>query len=69
MRGIGKSFVSHDYVTHSLDEYVRGYVHTQVVENYFSILKRGLTGVYQYCGKQHLNNDRAKLGIDDITRA
>jgi transposase-like protein len=77
-QSIGKDFASHDYVTHSLDEYVRGDVHTQVVENYFSILKRGLTGVYQHCSKQHLKryiceydfryNNRAKLGIDDTAR-
>jgi transposase-like protein len=77
-KNIGKDFASHDFVTHSIDEYVRGDASTQVVENYFSILKRGLTGVYQHCSKQHLKryvgefdfryNNRAKLGIDDTAR-
>lgn len=53
-RGLGKEFEEHETVRHSLNEYVRGDVHTNVIEGYFSILKRGLTGVYQHCGKPHL---------------
>lgn len=51
---IGRGFASHESVNHSLGEYVRGGAHTNTVEGYFSILKRGLTGVYQHCGPQHL---------------
>jgi len=78
-KSIGKDFASHETVAHSLDEYVRGNVHTNTIENYFSVLKRGMTGVYQHCGKQHLKryvgefdfryNNRVKLGIDDAARA
>jgi len=78
-KSIGKDFSSHETVAHSLDEYVRGNVHTNTIENYFSVLKRGMTGVYQHCGKQHLKryvgefdfryNYRVKLGFDDKTRA
>ncbi len=54
-------------------------VHTNTVEGYFSIFKRGMKGVYQHCGKQHLHrylaefdfrySNRAKLGVDDAERA
>ena len=51
----GKEFKGHGTVNHSIDEYVRGsFFHTNTVENYFSILKRGITGVYQHVGSQHL---------------
>lgn len=52
---MGDEFASHGTVNHSIDEYVRGVInHTNTVENYFSILKRGLTGIYQHVGEQHL---------------
>lgn len=54
-------------------------VHTNTLEGFFSIFKRGMIGTYQHCGEQHLNlylsefdfrqNTRAKLGIDDDMRA
>lgn len=66
-------------VMHSAREYVRGDVHTNTVEGYFSILKRGINGVYHHVSEQHLKrylaefdfryNERMKLGIDDKTRA
>ena len=43
---IGRGFAGHGTVNHSIQEYVRGgFWHTNTVENYFSILKRGITGV------------------------
>ena len=52
---VGKEFSGHGTVNHSTDEYVRGtFWHTNTVEGYFSILKRGITGVYQHCSQQHL---------------
>ncbi len=51
---VGKEFLSHESVRHSRRKYVRGQIHTNTIENYFSILKRGLTGIYQHVGKQHL---------------
>jgi transposase-like protein len=69
---------SHETVNHSQDEYVRGNVHTNTVEGFFSILKRGLFGTYQHVSDHHLHrylaefdfrySNRAKLGIDDTTR-
>jgi len=54
-RGPGKEFSGHGTVNHSINEYVRGkFWHTNTVENYFSILKRGITGVYQHCSAKHL---------------
>lgn len=52
---VGKEFTGHGSVNHSIDEYVRGtFWHTNTVEGYFSILKRGITGTYQHCSQQHL---------------
>ena len=54
-------FAAHDWTTHSAEEYVRGDVHTNTVEGYFSIFKRGMKGVYQHCGKQHLHRYLAQM--------
>jgi transposase-like protein len=79
----GEEFGSHRTVTHSAGEYVRydgDYaIHTNTVENVFSVFKRGMTGVYQHCGEAHLHrylaefgfryNNRSGLGIEDTERA
>jgi len=69
----------HATVNHSAGEYVRGKVHTNTIEGYFSILKRGINGVYHHVSEQHLKrylaefdfryNERMALGVDDKTRA
>ncbi|MCC0031173.1 MAG: IS1595 family transposase [Brucellaceae bacterium] len=69
----------HDTVNHSKDEYVRGSIHTNTVEGYYSIFKRGMKGVYQHCAEHHLHrylaefdfrySNRIKLGVDDNERA
>jgi len=52
---LGRDFGSHDFVHHGQGEYGRGTVHTNTVEGFYSIFKRGMKGVYQHCGKQHLH--------------
>ena len=76
---IGKGFKSHGWVTHSVGQYVDGPVHTNTVEGYFSIFKRGMKGVYQHCSEKHLHrylaefdfryNHRKAVGIGDQQRA
>ena len=52
---IGEEYAGHGTVNHSIQEYVRGgFWHTNTVENYFSILKRGINGVYQHVSQKHL---------------
>jgi transposase-like protein len=70
---------SHQRVNHEKGEYVRGDVHTNTVEGFFSILRRGLYGTYQHVSEAHLHrylnefdyryNHREALGEDDSTRA
>jgi transposase-like protein len=60
-RRVGKEFASHEFVTHSKDEYVRGTVHTNTVEGYYSIFKRGMKGVYQHCAEHHLHRYLAEF--------
>ncbi len=50
----GKEFAAHNTVIHSKNEYVRGNVHTNTVENVLSVFKRGMKGIYQHCGEAHL---------------
>lgn len=57
----GKKFRSHFAVTHGIGEYVRGGAHTNTLENYFSIFKRGMTGVYQHCSGKHLKRYLAEF--------
>ena len=75
---IGESFASHKTVNHSISEYVRGDAYTNTVEGYFSILKRGIYGVYHHVSQGHLKrylgefdfryNERMALGVDDMER-
>jgi transposase-like protein len=75
----GKAFAAHGVVEHGKDEYVRGDVHTNTIEGFFSIFKRGMKGVYQHCGKKHLHrymaefdfrySNRAALDVSDVLRA
>jgi hypothetical protein len=44
-RSIGRGFTEHGTVVHSADEYVRGDIHTNTVEGYYSIFKRGMKGL------------------------
>ena len=65
-------------VNHSAGEYVRGEAHTNTVEGYFSILKRGIIGTYHHVSQQHLkrylaefdfrHNERSALGVEDAER-
>jgi transposase-like protein len=76
---IGWNFASHGTVNHGRQEYVRGEVHTNTIEGYFSILKRGIYGVYQHVSEAHLKrylaefdfrySNREKLGVNDVRRA
>lgn len=53
--GIGKHFIGgHKTVNHGKREYVRGDIHTNTVESYFALLKRGVHGVFHHISKQHL---------------
>jgi transposase-like protein len=51
---LGHGFYVHETVNH-LKEYVRGEVHTQGIENFWSLLKRGLTGTYVAVEPFHLD--------------
>ncbi len=53
-KGVGEHFAEHSKVRHSRKEYVRGDVHTNTIEGFFSILKRGLIGTFHHVGAQHL---------------
>jgi ISXO2-like transposase domain len=76
---VGEEFARHETVNHSGGEYVRGDAHTNTIEGYFSIFKRGMRGIYQHCGEQHLHrylaefdfryNTRIALGFNDAERA
>jgi hypothetical protein len=56
-------------VNHSAYEWVRGDVHSNTVENYFSVFKRGMRGTYQHCSEAHFRySNRAALEVDDCER-
>jgi len=77
-RGIGRQFASHESVNHGAGEYVRGKAHTNTVEGFYSIFKRGMRGIYQHCDERHLHrylaefdfrySNRAALGVEDAER-
>jgi transposase-like protein len=75
---IGATFTDYQTVNHSAKEYVRDEAYTNTVEGYFSILKRGIYGVYQHVSEAHLHrylsefdfrySNRVRLGVDDVAR-
>jgi transposase-like protein len=75
---LGDHFASHESVSHKSDEYVRGGVHTNTVEGYYSVFKRGMKGVYQHCSEKHLHrylaefdfrySNRSAIGVEDVER-
>lgn len=81
-RDAGKWFAAHGTTSHGKGEYVNledRSIHSNTVEGYFSIFKRGMKGVYQHCGEGHLHrylaefefryNNREKLGCNDRDRS
>ncbi len=78
---VGEEFANHHTVNHSANEYARlgGYAHCNTAENFFSILKRGITGTYHSVSEAHLHrylaefdfryNNRTGLGVEDAERA
>jgi len=81
-RGIGWNFADHAWVDHSRYEFVSkqdATIHSNTVEGYFSILKRGVYGTFHHVSEAHLHrylsefdfrySNREKLGVDDSRRA
>jgi transposase-like protein len=75
---LNRFFAAHDFTNHSAGEYVRGNVHINTAEGYYSVFKRGMVGIYQHCAEHHLHryvaeydfryNNRVRLGVDDQAR-
>ena len=78
---LGEEYAEHGTVRHKIGEYVKRRdpsIHTNTLEGFFSIFKRGMKGVYQHCGTQHLHrylaefdfrySNRVALGIEDAAR-
>lgn len=61
-------FAEHSTVCHSSKEYARGDVHTNTIEGYFGIFKRGMKGVYQHCKEKHLHRYLAEFDFRYNTR-
>ncbi len=78
-RHMHKDFPKHERINHGIGEYVRGDAHTNTVEVYFSVFKRGIVGTYHHVSQQHLKrylcefdfryNERSSLGVTDAERA
>jgi transposase-like protein len=79
---IGKAFAAHNVVEHQKGQYVNmdnREFHTNTIEGFFAVFKRGMKGVYQHCGHNHLHrylaefdfryNNRKALGVEDSQRA
>jgi len=75
-------FAGHGTTVHSAGQYVDyadATIHSNTVEGYFSIFKRGMRGIYQHCGEQHLHRylaefdfrytNRIATGCNDADRA
>lgn len=67
---VGKQFAGHGTVNHGANEYVRtgGFHHTNTVENFFSIFKRGVIGTYHHMSEAHLSRYCAEFDFRYNTR-
>lgn len=75
---IGQGFAEHGTTKHKDGEYARGDIHSNTVEGFFGIFKRGMRGVYQKASKKHLHrylaefdfrySNREARGLDDQAR-
>jgi transposase-like protein len=73
------TFAKHEMVNHMAKEYVRGEVHTNSIESFFGLLKRGIVGTYHHVSATHLqryceefsfrHSHRVSLGVNDEQRA
>lgn len=73
---VGQEFAEHKTVKHSAGEFVRDGAHVNNAENYFSVFKRGMRGVYQKCSERHLQRYLNEFDfryntreLDDFTRS
>ena len=79
---IGRSFAEHGRIDHRAKVHIDPNdrrIHTNTIEGYFGIFKRGMKGIHQHCGERHLHrcraefdfryNARAALGVNDEARA
>jgi transposase-like protein len=79
---VGKEVAGHSAVNHGIGEYVSfedATIHTNTIEGFFGLFKRGFKGIYQHCDEKHLHryvaefefryNNRIALGVDDCGRA
>lgn len=74
---VGREFTGHGVVVHSKGEYARkGVFHTNTIEGFFSLLKRGIIGTYHHVSEQHLARYCAEFDfryntrkLDDAERA
>lgn len=53
--GVGLEFAKHETVNHGAGEYVRKHAHTNTVESFFALLKRGIIGTFHHVSEQHLH--------------
>lgn len=81
-RDVKRYFADHGTTSHGRGEYVNledRTIHSNTVEGYFSIFKRGMKGVYQHCGEKHLHRylaefdfrycNREANGVEDAARS
>ncbi len=76
--GLQHEYATHEVINHQIHEYVRGECHTNTAENFFSILKRGVDGIYHHVSEAHLHrylsefdfryNARSAQGFTDAQR-
>lgn len=76
---VGREFAGHKRVFHGGGHYVKDGATTNDIEGYFSIFKRGMRGIYQWCSERHLHrylsefdfrySNREAAGYNDSDRA
>jgi len=58
----------HKFITHSKGQYVKNDIHTNTIENFWSLLKRGILGIYHHVSEKHLNRYLVEFSFRYNTR-
>ncbi len=66
---LDKEYASHGIVEHGNGEYVKGVIHTNNIEGFWAIMKRGIYGIYHSVSAKHLDNYCSEFGYRYNTRA
>jgi transposase-like protein len=66
---LDKEFAGHEIVNHEKGEYVKGIYHTNGIEGFWAVMKRGIIGIYHSVSDKHLHRYCNEFSFRHNTRS